>query len=98
MGHTDSDLESAAHCTQRKDRQALIAFAVPNPNPASDLTVPPSHSQEQQPWVSACLAFCLAYVWPGAAFQAHGRVCVVRILLGLDVSAYSKAQALSSMV
>lgn len=94
MGHTDSDLESSAHCTQRKDRQALIAFAVPNPNPASDLTVPPSHRQEQQPWVSACLA----YVWLGAASQAHGRVCVVRILLGLDVTAYSKAQALSSMV
>lgn len=76
----------------------LIAFAIPNPNPAGDLTVSPSHSQEQQPWVSACLALCLAYMWLGAASQAHGKVCVVRILLGLDVNVDSKAQSLSSMV
>lgn len=38
MRYTVSDLETSARCTQ--EGQALIAFAVPNPNPASDLTDP----------------------------------------------------------
>lgn len=75
-----------------REGQTLIAFAIPNPNPAGgDLTVP--HTGRSSGHGSAYLALCLACVRPVAASQAQGRVCRVRTLLGLDVSVYSKTQS-----
>lgn len=49
------------------------------------------------------MGFSLSVPLPGlrvawTASETHGRVCVVRTLLGLDVSVHSKAQSPSSMI
>lgn len=49
------------------------------------------------------MGFSLSGPLPGlcvarTAYETHGRVCVVRTLLGLDVSVHSKVQSPYSMV
>lgn len=68
-------------CTSGEEGQTLIAFAVSNPNPANDLTIPQTWADEWA-WGQATCIPCLAYVWPVVPSQPLRRVCRTRALPG----------------